>query len=146
GFVLPVRCETPAGMDLRRAAAIYSLIGTAKLNGINPQAYLREVLVRIADHLPQSKVVRSFRLQPLGWPCHCFPSLWSDSKLLQSDQGVCAPFVRLPRSGLLGLFRICFGECLIAAPHDPEGLCAEGRRGLIHKRVVGISRTMAEGF
>ena len=34
----------------QRAAGIYSLIGTAKRNGINPQAYLREVLARIADH------------------------------------------------------------------------------------------------
>ena len=32
------------------AAAIYSLIGTAKLNGINPEFYLRNVLSRIADH------------------------------------------------------------------------------------------------
>ena len=29
---------------------IYSLIGTAKLNGINPQSYLRYVLERIAEH------------------------------------------------------------------------------------------------
>ena len=33
-----------------RAAAIYSLVETAKLNGLDPQAYLREVLARIADH------------------------------------------------------------------------------------------------
>ena len=29
---------------------IYSLIGTAKLNGVNPEVYLREVFSRIADH------------------------------------------------------------------------------------------------
>ncbi len=33
-----------------RAAAVYTLIGTAKLNGIDPEAYLRHVLERIADH------------------------------------------------------------------------------------------------
>jgi transposase len=32
------------------AAAIYSLIGTAKLNGIDPESYLRNVLSRIAAH------------------------------------------------------------------------------------------------
>jgi transposase len=41
-----------AGSDVggERAAAIYSLIGSAKLNELDPEAYLREVLSRIADH------------------------------------------------------------------------------------------------
>lgn len=33
-----------------RAATLYSLLGTAKLNDINPEAYLRHVLTVIADH------------------------------------------------------------------------------------------------
>jgi transposase len=41
-----------AGSDAggQRVAAIYSLIDTCKLNGINPEAYLRHVLTVIADH------------------------------------------------------------------------------------------------
>jgi len=41
-----------AGSDRggERAATFYSLIGSAKLNGLDPEAYLRELLTRIADH------------------------------------------------------------------------------------------------
>jgi transposase len=41
-----------AGSDAggRRAAAMYSLIESAKLNGLNPQRYLTDLLARIADH------------------------------------------------------------------------------------------------
>ena len=40
-----------AGSDAggERAAAIYSLVGSAKLNGLDPEAYLRFVIERIAD-------------------------------------------------------------------------------------------------
>ncbi len=46
-----------------RAAALYSLIETAKLNGLDPEAYLRDVLGRIADH-PISKLTD---LLPWRW-------------------------------------------------------------------------------
>ena len=41
-----------AGSDAggERAATIYSLIETAKLHGLDPEDYLRQVLERIADH------------------------------------------------------------------------------------------------
>ncbi len=41
-------CGSDAGGE--RAAGIYSLIGTAKLNGIDPEAYLRHVIEHIAEH------------------------------------------------------------------------------------------------
>lgn len=46
-----------AGSDTggERAAAIYSLVGSAKLNGIDPEHYLRTVLARIPEH-PISRI------------------------------------------------------------------------------------------
>jgi transposase len=41
-------CGSNAGGE--RAAAIYSLVGTAKLNGLDPELYLRTVLAQIAEH------------------------------------------------------------------------------------------------
>jgi hypothetical protein len=34
----------------QRAAAFYTIIRTARLNGIEPEAYLREVIARIGNH------------------------------------------------------------------------------------------------
>ena len=39
-----------SGDGCEGAAAIYSLIGTAELNGFNPERYLQHVLQRIANH------------------------------------------------------------------------------------------------
>ena len=44
-------------------AAFYSLIETAKLNGLDPEAYLRDVLGRIADH----PALRLADLLPWRW-------------------------------------------------------------------------------
>lgn len=52
GVALGRRNYLFAGADSggKRAAAIYTLVGTAKLNGIDPEAYLRHVLGCIAEH------------------------------------------------------------------------------------------------
>ena len=56
---------TFAGSDEggRRAAAIYTLIATAKLNDIDPQAWLADVLARINDHA----IHRLGELLPWNW-------------------------------------------------------------------------------
>ena len=46
-----------------RAAAMYSLLVTARLNGIDPQAWLADVLARIADHPAR----RLDELLPWNW-------------------------------------------------------------------------------
>ena len=49
-----------------RAAAMYTLIGIAKLNDVDPQAWLADVLARIAG-TPQS---RPHELLPWKWQEH----------------------------------------------------------------------------
>ncbi|CUH38839.1 hypothetical protein JSE7799_01557 [Jannaschia seosinensis] len=47
----------------QRAAFMYSLIGTAKLNDIDPQAWLADVIARISD-IPVSRL---HELLPWEW-------------------------------------------------------------------------------
>lgn len=47
-----------AGSDAggNRAAAIYTIVQTAKLNGVNPEAHLTDVLTRIAEGHPINRI------------------------------------------------------------------------------------------
>ena len=47
----------------KAAAIAYTLIETAKLNGVDPRAWLTDVLARIADH----KINRIDELLPWNW-------------------------------------------------------------------------------
>ena len=57
GIAVGRRNWTFAGSDSggRRAAAIYTLIETAKLNDVDARAWLADILARIADH-PASRI------------------------------------------------------------------------------------------
>jgi transposase len=65
GIALGRRSWTFAGSDEggRRAAAMYTLIETAKLNGIDPRAWLADVLARLPGH-PASRI---HELLPWHW-------------------------------------------------------------------------------
>lgn len=47
---IPARAHALAARLIQRAACLYTIIEAAKMNGINPEAYLADVLARIADH------------------------------------------------------------------------------------------------
>jgi len=56
-------CGSDCGGE--RAAAMYSLIGSAKLNGLDPELYLRTVLAQIADHpISNIQVLLPWNLAP----------------------------------------------------------------------------------
>lgn len=54
----------------RRAAILYSLIGTCKRIGIDPFAYLRDVIARVSTH-PARRIAE---LTPLGWKAQLLPA------------------------------------------------------------------------
>jgi transposase len=67
GIALGRKAWLFAGSDRggQRAAVMFTLIHTAKLNGVDPQAWLADVLARIADH----KMADLAALLPWNWRC-----------------------------------------------------------------------------
>jgi transposase len=65
GVAVGRRNWTFAGSDRggERAAAIYTLVETCKLNGVDPQAWLADVLARLPDH-PAKRIDE---LLPWSW-------------------------------------------------------------------------------
>jgi transposase len=65
GIALGRKAWLFAGSDRggERAAVVYSLIATARLNDVDPQAWLADVLARIADH----PIRRLDELLPWHW-------------------------------------------------------------------------------
>ena len=72
GIAVGRRNWTFAGSDRggERAAAIYTLIETAKLNGVDPQAWLADVLARLPDH-PAKRIDE---LLPWNWKIKAQPT------------------------------------------------------------------------
>jgi transposase len=50
-------------MPVDRAAVVYTLVESCKLNDVDPQAWLADVLARLPDH-PASRIVE---LLPWNW-------------------------------------------------------------------------------
>ena len=65
-----------AGSDTggERAASMYSIVQTAKLNGVNPETYLRDTLTKIAQGHPISRIDE---LMPWKWG----PAVTSESEM-----------------------------------------------------------------
>ena len=66
---------------VRWAATLYSLVATCKRNGVNPEAWFRDVLERISTH-PQSRIEE---LTPRGWK-----KAREAEAVLQAEAGVAA--------------------------------------------------------
>ena len=74
GIAVGRRNWTFAGSDRggERAAAIHTLIETAKSNGIDPQAWLADVLAQLPDH-PARRID-----EPLPWNGEALATPWPD--------------------------------------------------------------------
>ena len=74
GIAVGRRNWTFAGSDEggRRAAAMYTLIETCKLNDVDPQAWLADVLARLPDH-------------PAKWIDELLPWAWKSARQIRPE-------------------------------------------------------------
>ena len=86
-----------AGSDRggKRAAVMDTLIGTAKLNDVDPQAWLADVLARIAD-LPQTRLPE---LLPWLWKAYCQQALAAKPAVFAQGLAEGSPTARSRRMG-----------------------------------------------
>src|SRR3546814_6741209 len=86
GIALGRKTYLFAGSDAggERAAAIYSLIETARLNGLDPQAYLTDVIARIGPH-------------PARQLPHLLPSTWPPAPSSGYRTNLRKPHLKKPR-------------------------------------------------
>ena len=63
GLVVTYEAEVKDAAGGKAAAIAYTLIETAKLNGVDPQAWLADTLARLPDH----KITRIDELLPWRW-------------------------------------------------------------------------------
>ena len=59
-----MRCSPPATTAGARWAAVASLVETCKLNGVDPQRYLTDLLTRLVNGWPNSRIDE---LMPWCW-------------------------------------------------------------------------------
>jgi len=120
-----------AGSDAggERAAAFYTLLGTAKLNGLDPELYLRHVLERIANH----PVNRIHELLPSNLAALPTPSHLNLKCPLEKSNGHLTPLSLTPALHQDGL-QTTLTQNLIAVsprgshPWSPPGWNASGVR------------------
>jgi transposase len=59
-----------------RAAAMYTIVQTAKLNDVNPEAYLRDTLARVAEGHPINRINE------------LMPWAWQNASVDSTDEGI----------------------------------------------------------